>query len=573
MAQKLKKNIEAAQNFLAGLQSLSIFQEMRLKQVMALEVQISKAVQLSTSDAASLLSILDEDLWGCQAPRLKEAVAAKVAALEPKTSEFAGRRKNQDYLQLPNYLTADFWDQLRSSELNPSRRLDVVCRHAAALGLRCPSEKSIAMLLALSHGMYQEPYEDEKLNLVNQYRARIGKHMALPATAEHLLQLPAKHEELPASIAAIAFASGCRVDAPPKLPDFRAMAESWPVRTPRGGKDFESGRMDDKISLEQVGYMMKGVARAHSEQVQRENFDFKRSQSMLALEDWKDDEVRPPAPATTAPAGESAGVDAVAATLAELRGKTRSIPAEKEEEPQMKRPAAVLRRPAAAQKKILKTDAEPAGPAPLGTSDVEKELEALQLCKTKRQKKDCVSSKKEVGEHGNGSSMSKGQEDEEPSLLSNGRKEVRGKPLSTVLTPTSRRRGSHVAEGKPKKRPASKQRQPCASVMDSSPTHGREPHSADAASQSSGASELQRQEPRPADVSKKSGTGQKMKRPAAKAAARRPMGTVAEREARRRAVLAIVPRELREQFRDGCATCRGRAYCTVSCWAKRGFMA
>ena len=150
---------------------------MRLKQVMALEVQISKAAQLSTSDAASLLSILDEDLWGCQAPRLKEAVAAKVAAVEPKTS---------DYLQLPNYLTADISDQLRSSELNSSRRLDVVCRHAAALGLRCPSEKSIAMLLALSHGMYQEPYEDEKLNLVNQYRARIGKHMALPATLQNM---------------------------------------------------------------------------------------------------------------------------------------------------------------------------------------------------------------------------------------------------------------------------------------------------------------------------------------------------------------------------------------------------
>ena len=57
MAQKLKNNIEAAQNFLAGLQALSIFQEMRLKQVMALEVQISKAAQLSTSDAASLLSL------------------------------------------------------------------------------------------------------------------------------------------------------------------------------------------------------------------------------------------------------------------------------------------------------------------------------------------------------------------------------------------------------------------------------------------------------------------------------------------------------------------------------------
>jgi hypothetical protein len=262
---------------------------------------------------------LDDDLWGCQAPRLKEALAAKVAALESKTSEASGRRRNQDYLQLPNYLTADIWDQLRSSKLNSAQRLDVVCRHAAALGLRCPSEKSIAMLLALSHAMYQEPYEDEKLNLVNQYRARIGKHMALPATAEHLLQLPAKHEDLPAGIAAIAFASGCRVDAPPKLPDFRAVAEAWPVRTSRGGKDFDSGRLGDKISLEQAGYMMNGVARALSEQSKRENFDLKRSHSLLPLEDWKDGEVRPPAPVTKAPAEESEEADAIAATLAALR--------------------------------------------------------------------------------------------------------------------------------------------------------------------------------------------------------------------------------------------------------------
>eukprot|EP00435_Cladocopium_sp_Y103_P022183 s718_g5.t1 len=46
------------------------------------------------------------------APRLKEALAAKVSASERKTSEAGGRRKNQDYLELPNFLTADIWDQL-----------------------------------------------------------------------------------------------------------------------------------------------------------------------------------------------------------------------------------------------------------------------------------------------------------------------------------------------------------------------------------------------------------------------------------------------------------------------------
>ena len=54
---------------------------------------------------------------------------------------------------------------------------------------------------------------------------------------------------------------------------------------------------------------------------------------------------------------------------------------------------------------------------------------------------------------------------------------------------------------------------------------------------------------------------------------RKPLGTLAEREARRKAVLKIVPAKLRKKFAKGCSGCRRRAYCTVSCWAKRGFIA
>ena len=338
MAQKLRKNIEAAQNFLAGLQTLDIFQEMRLKQVIALENQIRKLPALGTQDAAVVVSILKDDVWGSQGHRLKEALAAKVSALEPKTSEAAGRRKLQDYLELPNFLTADIWDQLRSAKLTAPQRLDAICKHAVALGLRCPSEKTVAMLLALSHAMYQEPYEDEKLALVTQYRIRISKHMALPSTAEHLVQLPADPAELPSSIAAVAFAKGERVCAPTHLPNFRVMAEGWPVRTSKGGKEFDSKKPDDKISFEQFGHMMSGLVRAQTEQDKRENFDLKRSQSLLALEDWKGDE-DPPAPRKEAQVTETQGEDAVAETLAALRSKV----AESTEEDKKKRHASVLR--------------------------------------------------------------------------------------------------------------------------------------------------------------------------------------------------------------------------------------
>eukprot|EP00435_Cladocopium_sp_Y103_P057767 s95_g20.t1 len=122
------------------------------------------------------------------------------------------------------------------------------------------------------------------------------------------------------------------------------------------------------------------------------------------------------------------------------------------------------------------------------------------------------------------------------------------------------------------KRPASKKMQTGFSAMDSS-QFVREPQSASASSAPSVDSKLKKHELRSAKAQeKKPAREKKMKRPAAKKVVRRPMGTVEAREARRQAVLAIVPEDLREQFRAGCTTCRGRAYCTVSCWAKRGFV-
>ena len=43
------------------------------------------------------------------------------------------------------------------------------------------------------------------------------------------------------------------------------------------------------------------------------------------------------------------------------------------------------------------------------------------------------------------------------------------------------------------------------------------------------------------------------------------------RQARREAVLRLVPLHLKKQFEGGCSTCRYRPGCTISCWAKRGF--
>lgn len=43
------------------------------------------------------------------------------------------------------------------------------------------------------------------------------------------------------------------------------------------------------------------------------------------------------------------------------------------------------------------------------------------------------------------------------------------------------------------------------------------------------------------------------------------------REERRQAVLRTVPGDLLKRFQAGCARCRWRKQCTISCWADRGY--
>ena len=61
-----------------------------------------------------------------------------------------------------------------------------------------------------------------------------------------------------------------------------------------------------------------------------------------------------------------------------------------------------------------------------------------------------------------------------------------------------------------------------------------------------------------------------MKKPAAQ-----PKASVstdaASRAAKREELLARIPQALKKRFKDGCAKCRNRPLCTVSCWRLRGF--
>eukprot|EP00435_Cladocopium_sp_Y103_P056607 s238_g19.t1 len=44
-----------------------------------------------------------------------------------------------------------------------------------------------------------------------------------------------------------------------------------------------------------------------------------------------------------------------------------------------------------------------------------------------------------------------------------------------------------------------------------------------------------------------------------------------QREVRRMTILALVPEEEKKKYKQGCTSCRYTAYCTPSCWIKRGY--
>lgn len=295
MSAKLCRNIEAAQRFLEGLKTLSMFQEMRLKQVCSLEANIERLSHLKTEEAGAVMSLLDDGIWGTEHARLKEAIASKVSPDDGIDSN--GRRINQDYMELPQYLTQDLWDLLRGSTDSESNKLDALVRHCGKLGLRNPTEGSKALIVALSHAMHKEPFEDEKLRLIGKYRSRIAKGLdKFSQPAIHLPQLPVDPDLLPQSIVAVAFAEQPRVAVPRGVPDFQALAHAWPVRK-RGkseGSPMPTGQSVQAMAA--LGHAMHGMMQV-SQELHRasSSSSLMRLPSLLPLEDKKDSQEEEPA--------------------------------------------------------------------------------------------------------------------------------------------------------------------------------------------------------------------------------------------------------------------------------------
>ena len=93
--------------------------------------------------------MLDEKLWDHESlQQLRQQIADKT---EQIPGEAQGRRSLQDFVELPNYLTDSLWQTLLDRKTSGQEALELVCQHAALLGLRLPSESTMAMLLTLAY--------------------------------------------------------------------------------------------------------------------------------------------------------------------------------------------------------------------------------------------------------------------------------------------------------------------------------------------------------------------------------------------------------------------------------------
>ena len=107
-------------------------------------------------------------------------------------------------------------------------------------------------------------------------------------------QLPVDPDLLPESIAAVAFAEQARVAMPRELPDFQALAMSWPVRNRGKSECVPMPAGQSAEALVAFGHAMHGIMQVGQElRRSSSSSSLGRTRSLLPLEDMKGQEEEP----------------------------------------------------------------------------------------------------------------------------------------------------------------------------------------------------------------------------------------------------------------------------------------
>ena len=178
-----------------------VFEGVREQQLQDIKEKLEK-VSLNVDQAACLVDLLDETVWGSSLDELK-------AAMTPRADPAADniRKQPQDYTWFLHYITPSMWKGMES--FDGFHVLEKLCHHAALLGLRNPTEQSVATLLTLSFDTHGLLLDSEKWSLMQQHKDYIKKQLGkFGKCTLHLRQLPENPEELPQELRLRAFLFG-----------------------------------------------------------------------------------------------------------------------------------------------------------------------------------------------------------------------------------------------------------------------------------------------------------------------------------------------------------------------------
>ncbi|CAE7260415.1 unnamed protein product [Symbiodinium microadriaticum] len=238
LSQRTRRAVDVATKrlqYLQGTMSYSIRVNTRQQRIEGVETSLSKSLDAATpvsiSESTSILEILDESLWKPEwLEDFKSVLASKTGV---DAADMPSRAVQQDYILLPKYLTADLWEGLLQPEGHPRERmLEQLCKHAARLGLRNPSEASNAIILALVYGLTSKPELSvhDMADLLKTKRGVIKKFLqAAGKCALHLTVLPKDFVDLPSEFAQLAFADK-KPAAAQREAQLESMMAMWPLR-------------------------------------------------------------------------------------------------------------------------------------------------------------------------------------------------------------------------------------------------------------------------------------------------------------------------------------------------------
>ena len=289
-AKAVTKQLLASQKFLAGLRSLPSYGDIEGKQAIGLLQVIDKGGNLSSVQAAGILQLLEAQIWSeTNLQKFKERLAAKTIAFQVDTNV---RRVNQDFLCLPNFLTAEHWRLIQDPTENRDVVLQRITSHAGVLGLRCPNEQSFAMIVTLGYisdltaGKFNS---QQKYQLLSQRKPQLRKFFSqLPPPTVYLESLPSLPEELPEELYNEVFRGKVTwVPSPFNVTNILHIAKSFPLRmTNLDVNPAQTGRAhtEDSSRGASSSASVLGQAMVLAASMMRSNTDSSTSSGLTGLE-------------------------------------------------------------------------------------------------------------------------------------------------------------------------------------------------------------------------------------------------------------------------------------------------